>query len=75
MGAIFMKFGRAPAIKKTSWRLLFSFIDFLAVTGAKHDNVVALYVEDHAIIADAETVAAELRVSQPFVRRVGADCL
>ena len=32
----------------------------------KHDNVVALYVEDHAIIADAETVAAEFRVGQPF---------
>ena len=48
------------------WRLLFSFIDFFAVTGAKHDNVVALYVEDHAIIADAETVATEFRVSQTF---------
>jgi len=45
---------------------LFSFIDFFAVTGAKHDNVVALYVEDHAIIADAETVAAEFRVGQLF---------
>ena len=45
---------------------LFSFIDFFVVTGAKHDNVVALYVEDHAIIADAETVAAEFRVSHPF---------
>jgi hypothetical protein len=37
-----------------------------SVTGAKHDTVVALYVEDHAIIADAETVAAEFRVSHPF---------
>ena len=36
------------------------------MAGAKHDNVVALYVEDHTIIADAETVAAEFRVSQPF---------
>jgi len=36
------------------------------VTHEKHDNVVALYVEDHSIITDAETVAAEFRVSQPF---------
>ena len=48
------------------WRLLFSFVDFPAVAGAKHDNVVAFYVEDHTIIAYAETVAAEFRVSQPF---------
>ena len=47
-------------------KILFSFINFLAVTGAKHDNVVALYVEDHTIIADAETVTAKLRFSQPF---------
>jgi len=36
------------------------------VTGAKHDNVVALYVEDRAIITDAETVAAEFLVGRPF---------
>lgn len=36
------------------------------MTGAKYDNVVALYVEDHAIITDAETEAAELRIGQPF---------
>jgi hypothetical protein len=40
---------------------LFSFIDFFAVTDAKHDNVVALNIEDHAIITDAETVASEFR--------------
>jgi len=45
---------------------LLSFINFFAVTGAKHDNIVALYVEDHAIITDAETVTAEFRVGQPF---------
>jgi hypothetical protein len=36
------------------------------VSGAKHDNVVALYVENDAIITDAETVTAEFRVGQPF---------
>ena len=53
-------------IRLLLWRLLFSFIDFLAVAGAKHDNVVALYVENHTITADAESVAAKCRVSQPF---------
>ena len=38
---------------------LFSFIDFFAMTGAKHDNVVAHHVEDNAIITDTEPVAAE----------------
>jgi hypothetical protein len=41
-------------------------MDFSAVTDAEHDNVVARYVEDHAIITDAETAAAEFRVGQPF---------
>jgi hypothetical protein len=31
---------------------LFSFIDFFAVTDAEHDNVIALYVENHSIITD-----------------------
>jgi hypothetical protein len=53
-------------LKSNILRLLFSFIDFLAVADAKHNNIAALYVEDHTIIADAETVAAEFRVSQPF---------
>ena len=48
------------------WRLLFSFVDFPVVASAKHDNVVAFYVEDHTIIAYAKTVAAEFRVSQSF---------
>ncbi len=33
---------------------------------AKNDNVIALNVKNHAIITDAETVAAEFRISQPF---------
>ena len=45
--------------------LLFSFIDFFSVTGAKHDNVIAFYVEYYPIITDAETVAADFRVGQP----------
>jgi hypothetical protein len=36
------------------------------VSGAKHENVVALYVENDAIITDAETLTAEFRVGQPF---------
>ena len=36
------------------------------MTDTKHDNVGALYIEDHAIIADAEMVAAEFRVGQSF---------
>ena len=58
--------GNYLKLKSNILRLLFSFIDFLAVADAEHDNVVALYVEDHTIIADAKTVAAEFRVSQPF---------
>jgi hypothetical protein len=45
---------------------LFSFVDFSAVTNAKHDDVVALSVEYHTIIANAKTVAAELRIRQRF---------
>jgi hypothetical protein len=45
---------------------LFSFIDFFAVSDAKHDDVVALYVEDQTIITDTEAVGAEFRVGQSF---------
>ena len=36
------------------------------MTDAKHDNVVALHVEDDTIIADTETVATEVWVGQTF---------
>jgi hypothetical protein len=45
---------------------LLSFVDFSAVTNAEHDDVVTLYVEYHAIIANAETVSAKLRIRQRF---------
>ena len=45
---------------------LFFFIDFFAMTDAKHNNVVARHVEDHAIITDTEPVAAEFCVGQRF---------
>jgi hypothetical protein len=55
-----------PLFGIISSNFLSSLIDFFAVTDAKHDNIVALHVEDHAIITDAETVTAEFRVGQPF---------
>jgi hypothetical protein len=57
---------KRSSILPSSRNFLFSFIDFFAVSGAKHDNIVALYVENDAIITDAETVTAEFRVGQPF---------
>lgn len=36
------------------------------MTDTQYDNVVALYVKDYAIIADAETVAAQFRIGQPL---------
>ncbi len=34
------------------------------MTDAKHDNIVFLNIEDHAIITDSETEASEFRVGQ-----------
>ena len=36
------------------------------MSDAKHNNVVALNIEDYAIITDAEAVASEFRVGQTF---------
>jgi hypothetical protein len=66
---------KRSSILPSSRNFLYSFIDFFAVSGAKHDNVVALYVENNAIITDAETVTAEFRVGQPFGVLDGEDFL
>jgi len=46
--------------------LSLSSVNFFAVVDAKHDNIVAFHVEDHTIITDAKTVAAEFRLGQRF---------
>ena len=45
---------------------LFSFIDFFAVADAKHNNIFVVYIKDYAIMTDAETEGANVRVGKPF---------